>query len=168
MRKIIILLFLQFPVSGFAQKLVSGDFRLPANEKYVTLGWDCSETLFDKKFDETEWKAVKGDDWPMAKKQVIESIVKDINDNLKRSRVVAVLPGSELKVSYTIFICPIKLDSKGNNKSYYVLRDANGKEMGRVIFNGDGGHWGTFANLLGDGYEKAGKKLASILKKYNK
>jgi len=168
MRKNLILILLMFTVSGFAQKVLSGDFKLPANEKYVTLDWDCSETIFDKKFNEKEWKAVKGDDWPEAQKQVIEGIVKDMNNHLTRSRIIAILPGSELKSSYTIFICPIKLDSKGNNKSNYVLKDASGKELGRAQFNGDGGHWGTFANLMGDGYEKAGKKLASLMKKYNK
>ena len=91
-----------------------------------------------------------------------------MNNHLTRSRIIAILPGSELKSSYTIFICPIKLDSKGNNKSNYVLKDASGKELGRAQFNGDGGHWGTFANLMGDGYEKAGRKLASLMKKYNK
>lgn len=168
MRKNIVLILLMFSVSIFAQKVISGHFRLPSNEKYITLDWDCSETIFDKKFNEKEWKAVKGDDWPEAQKQVIEGIVKDMNDHLTRSRIIAILPGSELQASYTIFICPIKLDSKGNNKSIYVLKDSSGKEIGKAEFSGDGGHWGTFANLMGDGYEKAGKKLASLMKRYNK
>ena len=168
MRKYFVLILMMFTVSGFAQKVLSGDFKLPADEKYVTLDWDCSETIFDKKFNEKEWKAIKGDDWPEAKKQVIEGIVKDMNKHLTRSRIIAVLPGSELQSLCTLYICPIKLDSKGNNKSIYILKDSSGKEIGKAEFNGDGGHWGTFANLMGDGYEKAGKKLASLLKKYNK
>jgi hypothetical protein len=168
MRKLLVLSFLMVSLCSNAQKVLSGSFELPVNEKYLTLDWDCSETIIDKKYNEKEWQSVKGDDWPKAKMQVLERIVSDTNDHLKKSRIIVVLPGSELKGLYTLYICPIKLDSKGNNKTNYILRDGNGNEVGKAQFNGDGGHWGTYANLLGDGYENAGSKLASLIKKYNK
>ncbi len=168
MKKLFVLSFLFVSLSGYAQKVLSGNFELPDNEKYLTIDWDCSESVIDKKYNEKEWQAVKGDDWPKAKQQVLERIVGDMNDHMKNSRIIAVLPSSELKGAYTLYICPIKLDRKGNNKSNYVLRDSNGNEKGKAQFNGDGGNWGTFANLMGDGYEHAGSKLASLIKKYNK
>ena len=91
-----------------------------------------------------------------------------MNDHMGKTRIIAVLPGSELHGNYTLYICPEKLDSKGNNKTIYILKDAKSTELGKAVFTGDGGHWGTFANLMGDGYENAGKKLASLIKKYNK
>lgn len=168
MKKLFVLILVCFSLSANAQKVLSGSFELPANEKYLALDWDCSQTLFDKKYNEKEWHAIKGDDWPNAKKQVIEGIVRDMNEHMIKTRIIAVLPGSELHGAYTLYICPQKLDHKGNNKSTYILRDDNGTELGKAEFNGDGGHWGTFANLMGDGYENAGKKLASLIKKYNK
>ena len=168
MKKLFVLSFLLISISGYAQKVLSGTFELPPNEKYLTLNWDCSETVFEKKYNEKEWQAVKGDDWPKAQKQVLERLVRDTNDHIDKSRVIVVLPGSELQGSFTLFICPIKLDKHGNNKTNYILRDANGNEIGKAQFNGDGGRWGTFANLLGDGYENAGKKLGNLIDKYNK
>jgi hypothetical protein len=168
MKQLFVLIFLSLSLSANAQKVLSGSFELPANEKYVAIDWDCSQTLFDKKYTEKEWHAIKGNDWDEAKKQVVEMIVKDMNEHMRKTRIIAVLPGSELHGAYTLYICPQKLDHKGNNKSTYILRDGQGKEIGKAEFNGDGGHWGTFANLVGDGYEKAGKKLASLIKKYNK
>ena len=168
MRKLFVLALLGLSLSGNAQKVLNGSFELPADEKYLALDWDCSQTLFEKKYTEREWIAVKGDDWDKAKKEVIEMIVGDMNKNMGKTRIIAVLPGSELHGSYTLYICPQKLDSKGNNKSTYILKDAKGNELGKAEFTGDGGRWGTFANLIGDGYENAGKKLASLIKKYNK
>ena len=168
MKKLLVLALCFMSLSSYAQKAKSGSFELPANEKYITFDWDCSETLFEKKFNETEWCAFKGDDWDKAKTLVIEMLVKDINESMNGSRVVAVLPNSELKASYIIFICPQKLDSKGNNITTYILKDPKGKELGRTEFLGAGGRWGSFTNLIGDGYEDSGKKLGKLMKKYNK
>ena len=168
MKRLLVLTLLGFSLSSYAQKVLSGTFELPAEEKYLTLDWDCTQTIFDKKYTEKEWHAIKGDDWPNAKKQVMEGIVRDMNEKMGKTRIIAVLPGSELHGAYTLYICPQKLDSKGNNKSTYILKDAQGTEIGRAEFTGDGGHWGTFANLMGDGYEKAGSKLGALITKYNK
>ena len=167
MKRLLALAFMGFSLSSYAQKVLSGSFELPADEKYLTLDWDCSHTIFEKKYTEKEWHAIKGDDWPNAKKQVIEGIVRDMNKKMRKSRIIAVLPGSELQGAYTLYICPKKLDSKGNNKSVYILRDAQGTEIGKAEFSGNGGQWGTYANLMGDGYKNAGSKLGSLIIKYN-
>ena len=169
MKKLFVMALLGlFSLTSYAQKVLSGSFELPANEKYLALDWDCSQTLFEKKFTEKEWKSMKGADWDEAKKEVLEEIIRDMNTKMSKTRVVAVLPGSELQGAYTLYICPHTLDSKGNNKTTYILKDAQGNEIGRTEFKGSGGHWGSFANLMGDGYEDAGEKLASLITKYNK
>ena len=85
MKNLLLLFLLSFSLSGSAQKVLSGSFELPANEKYLALDWDCSQTLFDKKFTEKEWKSMKGEDWDIAKKEVIETEEKkeDNNENNK-------------------------------------------------------------------------------------
>lgn len=168
MKKLLVIIFMCFSLSGYAQKVKSGTFELPANEKYITFDWDCSKTLFEKKYDEREWRAIKGDDWDKAKKGVIEMLVRDFNENLRGSRIIAVLPDSDIKGTYIVYICPQELDSKGNNITTYVLTDSNGRELGWAELYGDGGRWGSFTNLIGDGYEDIGKDLAKIFKKYNK
>lgn len=169
MKKLLVLALCFMSLSSYAQKAKSGSFELPANEKYITFDWDCSETLFEKRYDEREWRAIKGEDWDIAKNQVVEMLVKDVNASLGKSRIVAVLPNSDIKASYIIYICPQKLDSKGNNETIYVLKDSQGRELGRTeFFIGDGGRWGSFTNLIGDGYEDSGKELAKVIKKYNK
>ena len=168
MKKLFLLALVLVSLSCNAQKVLSGSFELPAGEKYFYLDWDCSQTLFESKFNEKEWRAIHGDDWEKAKKEVIEMIMRDLNNSMGKISIIAVLPGSELKGTCTLFVCPQKLDRKGNNKSVYILKDANGTELGKAEFKGSGGHWGSFANLIGDGYENAGSKLASLFKKYNK
>ena len=122
MKRLLVFAFLGFTLSSNAQKVLSGTFELPANEKYLAIDWDCTQAIFDKKYTEKEWHAIKGDDWPNAKKQVIEGIVRDMNDKMGKSRIIAVLPGSELQGAFTLYICPQKLDRKGNNKSTYILK----------------------------------------------
>lgn len=67
MKRLLIFAFLGFTLSSNAQKVLSGTFELPANEKYLAIDWDCTQTIFDKKYTEKEWHAIKGDDWPNAK-----------------------------------------------------------------------------------------------------
>lgn len=116
-------------------------------------------------FDARAFEGVTGD-FPIG--FLVWDLSEWMNDHMGKTRIIAVLPGSELHGNYTLYICPEKLDSKGNNKTIYILKDAKSTELGKAVFTGDGGHWGTFANLMGDGYENAGKKLASLIKKYNK
>ena len=56
MKKLLVLALCFMSLSSYAQKAKSGSFELPANEKYITFDWDCSETLFEKRYDEREWR----------------------------------------------------------------------------------------------------------------
>lgn len=74
----------------------------------------------------------------------------------------------KLKANYVIYISPIKLDKKGNNETYFVLKElSSGEEIGRVLIEGDGGHMGSLGNLLGDGYKSSSRKLGRYLRKQN-
>lgn len=102
MKKLFVFILVSFSLSVNAQKVLSGSFELPADEKYLVLDWDCSQTLFDKKYTEEEWHTLKGDDWPNAKREVLESIVNDMNEHMSKTRIIAVMPDSELHGGYTL------------------------------------------------------------------
>ena len=153
----------------FAEKM-EGTFTLPENEKYLCIDWDFSETVFEKKFDEKEWQSMIGkEEWENAKKEALSQIILHINTKMKKSRIIAVKSKSDLKSNYTLYIAPISLDKKGNNKSKYILKNSVTDEVvGEMIAKGDGGHWGDLANLLWDGYEEMSEKIAKKLVRDNK
>ena len=167
-----ILLIATIMVSSYchAQKIISGSFELPTSETYLAVDWDCTKTVFEKKYNESEWSSINGEkEWNEAKSEAMGLILRKMNDELEKSRIMVVRANEKLKASYTMYICPLKLDRKGNNVSQYVIKaNSNGEELGRIQVNGDGGHWGTFANLLGDGYEEAAKKVGKFINKKNK
>lgn len=170
MKRLFLFVFLFVSITGYAQKLLSGSFVLPESEKYIEVDWDCSKTVFDKKYNETEWKSIIGEkDWNNAKSEALAFILNKMNDEMKKSRLIAVKSGENLQSSYVLYISPLTLDKKGNNVTLYILKEKKtGAELGRLRKKGDGGHWGTLANLLGDGYEEAASDIGGYIKKHNK
>ncbi len=170
MKQLLFILLILLSAPTYSQKLISGSFKLPAEDKYVVVDWDFSNTVFEKKFSEKEWIAINGQqEWENAREEALSLFLKLMNEELKKSRLIVIRSNSELKSNYTLYICPIELDKKGNNKSYYILkRNNSGEEVGKCLLKGDGGHWGSFANLLGDGYEEAAEKMGKYLRKQNK
>lgn len=166
MRRLMLFALLMASIAVKAQT-VMGSFKLPAEEKYITLDWDCSKTKFENRMNEQEWRAIKGEDWDEAKKDVLHDMVTDLNEKLNNTRFIAILPGSELKSSFTIYICPLTLDKNGKNVTAFVLKDGTGTEVGSAMLHGSGGRIGSLPNLVGDGYENAASKLAKIIKTHN-
>lgn len=156
-------------VSCYSQK-VEGTFSIPDSEKFIAVDWDWSQTVIDKKFSEKEWAAVNGDSyWEKAKLENLVMITRVMNEPLEKARVSVVSPESSMKTAYTLYICPISYNKKGDNYSDYVLKEnSTGLVIGRCQLKGAGGRIGTVSNLLGDGYEEAALKMGKILMKYNK
>ena len=167
MKQIVLQFLFSFALaaSTCAQTVISGSFDCLATEKAVCIKWDFTNVVFEKKFNEQEWAEIKGaEEWGKAKEEAMDVIIENVNDMLKKEQVF-IVKNSE-KANYVITIFPLTLDRKGNNKSEYVLTDIkNGNEEGRILIKGDGGHWGDIANLLGDGYEEAARKLGKYIKK---
>ena len=166
---LLFLLMLMQVTAGYAQK-VSGTFTLPENERFISVSWDWSDAVIDKYLNEKDWASVNGEKkWETAKLEAMQLIVREMNSKMDKSRITVISPESERKTAYTLYICPIKYSKKGDNQSFYVLKNnSTGEEIGRCRLNGDGGRIGTVANLLGDGYEEAARKMGTILVKYKK
>lgn len=161
--------FLLISAVSYSQK-VTGTFTLPQSEKFVSLAWDWSNTLIDKRLNEKDWASINGEDyWEKAKLEVLNLISREMNEKMEKSRISVFSPESKRETAYTLYICPIAYSKKGDNKSNYILKETKtGKEIGRCTIKGDGGSIGSVANLLGDGYEEAARKMGKILKSYNK
>lgn len=109
------------------------------------------------------------EEWAKAKSEALSDILQEMNGKMRKARLTVIKPGSELKSNYTMYIVPITLNRKGDNKSYYILkRNSDGEEIGRVKLGGDGGSFGSMANLLWDGYEEAARKMGKYLQTHNK
>ena len=170
MKNLLFFVFILVSLPGYTQSTVSGSFELPKEEKYLAVDWDCSETLFEKKHNEKEWEALLGkEEWQKAKSEALSDILVEMNNKMGKARITVVKAESELKGNYTMYIAPIKLNRKGDNNSFYILkRNSDGAEVGRVKLSGDGGSFGSLANLLWDGYEEAARKMGRYLTHHNK
>ena len=170
MKNVLFIVFMLVSIPSYSQKTVSGSFELPKEEKYLAVDWDCSQTLFEKKHNEAEWEALIGkEEWTKAKTEALGDILVEMNNKMRKSRITVVKKGSELKYNYTMYIAPIKLNRKGDNTSFYILRRySDGVEVGRVKLGGDGGSMGSLANLIWDGYEEASRKMGRYLTSHNK
>ena len=173
MKRRLLLLMLVFSMSIScinAQKLISGTFTLPASEKYLAVAWDFSEAVIEKKYDEKEWEMINGKEvWASAKAEALGNIIVQMNEKMKKSRLICISLNSEIKPAYTLYIHPLTLNRKGDNKSLYILKETEtGQEIGRAKRSGDGGSFGDLANLLLDGYEEAARAIGSYLTSKNK
>ena len=170
MKKVLFVVFMLVSIPSFSQKTVSGSFELPKEEKYLAVDWDCSQTLFEKKHNEKEWESLIGkEEWAKAKSEALRDIVVEMNSKMKNSRITVVKRDNELSCNYTMYIAPIKLNRKGDNTSFYILRrNSDGVEVGRVKLGGDGGSIGSLANLIWDGYEEASRKMGRYLTSKNR
>lgn len=161
--------FLLLSAVSFSQK-VTGTFTLPEGEKFISIDWDWSDAVIDKKYNEADWIVVNGKEyWEKAKLEVLSLLVREMNSKMEKARITVISPENEKKTKYTLFICPIKYSKKGDNVSIYRLKEtSSGEEIGSCKLSGDGGSFGSVANLLGDGYEEAARKMGTILKRYNR
>lgn len=168
-KKIILSLFFLVSIAGYSQK-VTGTFSLPESEKFLDLKWDWSKAIIDKKLTEKEWAAVVGEKtWEEAKHEALLLIAREMNEKLVNSRIMIVSPENDTKTAYTLYITPYFYEKKGNNTSLYILVDnKTGNKIGACEVYGTGGKIGSVGNLLGDGYEESARKIAGVLRKYNK
>lgn len=149
---------------------IKGSFTLPDSEKYLTLKFDFSQTVFEKKFNEEEWAVMNGkENWKEAQKEALERIVKLMNEKMTKTRIMMVLDGYEMKSSYTLYITPLELYKNGKNESVYILKNnETGEILGSANGRGYGGHFGSLGNLIGDGYENIAPSVGKLIAKHNK
>ena len=155
---------------------IKGTMVLPESEKYITLKFDFSKTIFDNKYSEEDWALLKGKEvWEEAKQEALERIAVLMNEKMTKTRIIIVLEkmmsqGDNSVVSnYTLYITPHKYYSKGKNESTFVLKNnKSGEFVGSISAYGSGGSFGSIGNLLGDAFEKSAPEVAKIIAKKNK
>ena len=154
----------------------NGNFTLPDNEKYVKLEFDCSKTVFEKKYNEEDWALLNGkEQWEEAKQEALERIVMMMNEKMTKTRIIFVIDKMtasgdvNITSNYTLYIAPTKLNKKGKNNSDFILKcDKTGEVLGTIETYGSGAHFGSLGNMLGDGYEASGPAVAKFIRKHNK
>ena len=155
---------------------VKGSLTLPESEKYLLLKFDFSETLFEKKYNETDWALLNGkEEWETAKQEALEHIVSWMNEKMEKTRIIIILEkmlssdSSSLKPNYTLFITPKTYSKNGKNKSLFVLKEnKTGEILGTVATFEAGAHFGSLGNLLGEGYDSSSQVVAKKIASANK
>ncbi len=150
-----------------AQKLISGDFSVLKSEKFLKVAWDYSETIIEKQYSESEWEKIRDPgEWENAKEEAMDVVLENMNDALEKTTLRVVGLDRDFEVKYVLYIKPIELDKKGNNRSDFILIEKEtDKEVARLNIKGDGGHWGTLSNLLGDGFEESARSVGKYIRK---
>lgn len=101
-------------------------------------------------------------DWFVDQPFLLEKMSKFYNREMAE-----VLPCfSGVETNYTLELRPLKVNKKGNMTCYAVVIDREGKVVETLrTFKANGGHCGTFLNLVGDGMKSAGKQMAKQVRK---
>lgn len=138
---------------------LADDFSL-RGERKVTLCVDWSEATIvgftSKNINTYE------PDWDKDQNVLLMKMVLTFNKHLG-----AALPAvKEGDTNYTIELRPIFVSDRGDMTCYAVIKDRQGNVVETFPnFKAEGGHCGSFLNLVGDGMKSSGKQLAKRVKK---
>jgi hypothetical protein len=151
-----------------AQKLVSGSLEPVFKEKKLNVVIDYSQAVIDG-VKESSLLNVGGErakDWIEGK------------DELLSKFLLAMLPIVDQHVSvgrfedakYTFTFYPKSIDEDGEVRGDAAVTDAEGNEVAVITkINGDGGRWGSFINLCGDSFTRAGTSVGKFMdREYDK
>ena len=149
-----------------AQKLVSGSLASLAGESSVLCEIDFSEGVYDsEKFDLNELIADVGDDWEKDSKEVLAKFRRSSNDKLESIGLILVRTATD-KTNYKMVVVPQKVDDDGEvYLKILFYKIGEDKEVAEVSLNANGGTFGSFMNLFGDGMTNAGSKFGKWMKK---
>ena len=113
--------FLLLSAVSFSQK-VTGTFTLPESEKFISIDWDWSDAVIDKKYNEADWIVVNGKEyWEKAKLEVLSLLVREMNSKMEKARITVISPENEKKTKYTpnhidkLFELVLKEGGENNN-----------------------------------------------------
>ncbi len=119
------------------------------------------EWLTFRQVEQPEYDAVK--ELEEQCKPKVKEVVEEANDKLEKSRVVIT---QKEGCKYTLCIRPLAIDKKGNNRiEFLVIETDSQKIVSTFVIEGKGGHFGSMANLWGDGFGDAGEQLGDVLRK---
>lgn len=162
-------LFAVLPVN--AQKILEGAYPSLKGESKLNLKIDFTETRIDGKMiaDWLECRQAEQPDYNAKdelekefKPTVQEEIVKAANEKLRYEGAFLTISGT---AKYTLLVCPVIIERNGTNRNVCSILDENGKVLVKFLATGSGGSFGSMSNLIGDGYERSGKKIGSAVSK---
>lgn len=173
-------LFLLFVIALFvgninAQKLIEGTVSVLKDKKNLNMEVDFSKAkfwnrmtiddfLYMKTEEEDEGEAWK-DYWNKdCVKSFIKKFSKSANENLFGENFrIGTYPDSK----YTAVFFVSSVDEDGEISGIIVIKEQYTNKTVAVIskIHGEGGHYGSIENLIGDGMERAGKQFGRFLTK---
>lgn len=152
-----------------AQELVQGSFESLADVRIVSTRWDLSKADIDGQTFE-DFIGLKSyeegkdyhDEFEKDAREILGDFIDEFNDT---NSPMALTVSSSPKVILTIQIN--RINRKGNEVSCnYIFSDkATGKILTVIAMTSKDGRVGSFTNLMGDAFEKAGKDLGKYTKK---
>ncbi len=158
-------------LSANAQKILQGSKPSLKGEAKINLKLDLTDTRIDNKSiaDWLEYRQAEQPDYNAKdelekelKPEIQEKIVKELNDKLGKKGAFVTINGS---AKYTLLVCPVSIKKNGKNTNECSILDENGNVLVKFLASGSGGTFGSMANLIGDGYENSGSKMASFVAK---
>lgn len=101
-------------------------------------------------------------DWEKDQPILLMKMIEHYNNKMAKK-----LPASTFADGkYTIEARPVMIKKNGKITGYFVVLNADGTEMYRSAkFKAEGGTFGSFLNLLGDGMKSTGDAIAKIISK---
>lgn len=140
-------------------RLESGSLDSLRNVSLLNIDVDFDKGVY-KLIPEKEFAGIEPK-WELIKEETTDRYIEGLNKTLKLSRKVA-LRSEEQR--YTIRLNIISVSDKGDTIATVDILDKDGKTVAhfRDLY-ADGGVFGTFCNLMGDGLEEAGEKIGRYI-----
>ena len=138
-------------------------------EKEMDIVLDYSEAKLDKK-QSTAFFTLKNMDEQdyeeKYKKRMLQIFVSNVNEYLPSDFII--VPDAQ-NTDYQLIIKVINVDGDGETTAKIIISKIDTNEvMANFSANGDGGRWGSFSNLSGDGMERLAKNVGkNVAKKMN-
>jgi hypothetical protein len=165
MKQIILLLALIGSVGfGYAQKLQSGSLSALKNETRLNVKIDYSEAILNHlSIDDF---VATADNWELAQTELWGKFVTNLNEEMSQRKVRLV--GGHFQDAYTMVLRVQEIDGRGNQQAFVDFIAPTGETIAVVSVRGDGGHFGSFYNLAGDGMKDVGERLGQFNRKNGK
>ena len=157
-------------VSAYAIDLKTGSFAALAGQERVRVDFDFSDVMIDGMTLENflELGVVDDDfkDWNDFVNFIKRRFLAGINSDTYKFVEGMVFFTGESETDFSIRVSPAMMNIDGKYIINYSLVDnATGEVLGTAYQTGDGGTFGSFSNLQGDGFEEAAEAFKKFLNK---
>ncbi|MCQ2223943.1 MAG: energy transducer TonB [Bacteroidaceae bacterium] len=168
MRKITSILFINLFValSLNAQSLIYGSVDALKGESFVAVEFDFTKGIYDaEEFNYEELVEELGNDAEKEFKELAGKFRSAANEKIG-SAGISFLRKANAETRYRIVACPIKVEHKGFTRLRLTLYQIDlDRPLAIIEVTGDGGTFGSFINLFGDGLDSCGENFGRWLKR---